>query len=237
MRVWTWLRGVPTTVSVTIVTLAFFAVQLAWQPLLGLLQRDGVLVLEGQWWRLVTSMLLHGGGWPHILFNLLGIVLVGAAVEREYGWWRWLVIYLAAGAGAGLLQVIVYPTATDSGASGGLAGLIGALALQLLRGRRASVPAMLFAAGFTSYLAALLWLGPIAAAVLGSAAAGVLGTVARRLERTRFGVIVVIVVAVGTVAMLLGWDVHGQGVLVGFAVAWVLPRRGRGSVAGAGGTP
>jgi membrane associated rhomboid family serine protease len=223
----TWLRSIPVTLAVTAVTLGFFVVQLAWPPLLELLQRDGSAVADGQWWRLVTSMLLHGGGWAHVLFNLLGIVLVGAAVERGLGWWRWLIIYVVAGVGAGALQVAVYPEALDSGASGGLAGLIGALALLLIRGRRASAASMAFAAFFTTYLAALLWLGPIAGAVMGSAAAGIVGTVARRADRVRLGRAVAIVVAVGTLALLLGWDVHGQGVLLGFAAAWLLRHRAR----------
>jgi len=184
-------------------------------------------VLSGQWWRLASSMLLHGGGWPHILFNLLGIVIVGAAVERHFGWWRWLTIYLVAGVGAGALQVAVFPEALDSGASGGLAGLIGALALLLVRGRRVSLASMLFAAFFCIYLAALLWLGPMVAAVSGSAAAAVIGILGRRADRSRLGRAVAVVVAVGTAALLLGWDVHGQGVVLGFAVGWALQRRPR----------
>jgi membrane associated rhomboid family serine protease len=224
VKLWAWLRESGTTVAVAIVMVAVFVAQLAWPQLLDALQRDGGAVQHGQWWRFVTSMFVHGGGWPHLLFNLLGIVLVGAGVERAYGSWRWLVVFLVAGAGAGVLQFVLFPDVADSGASGGLAGLIGALALELFRGRRAPIGAMLFAGFFTSYLAGLVWLGPIAGAILGSLTAGILGITVRWVNRTRFGLAVGVVLAAGTLALLVAWDVHGQGLVLGFAAAWLIQR-------------
>jgi membrane associated rhomboid family serine protease len=217
-----WLRGGRATIATAIVMIAVFLAQLAWPPLLDALQRDGAAVQDGQWWRFVTSMFVHGGGWPHLLFNLLGIVLVGVGVERAYSWWRWLVIFMVAGAGAGVLQFVLFPGVADSGASGGLAGLIGALMLELFRGRRVPIASMLFAAFFTSYLAGLVWLGPVAGAILGSVVAAILGITVRWVNRARFGLAVGVVLAVGTLALLAAWDVHGQGVVLGFAVGWLL---------------
>jgi membrane associated rhomboid family serine protease len=224
-RVVAWVRTVPMTLAVAAITFIVFLVQLAWPPLLELLQRDGPAVLTGQWWRFLTSMLVHGGGWLHLLFNLLGIVLVGSAVERTRGPWRWLIIYTVAGVGAGVLQFVLFPDVADSGASGGLAGLIGALTLHLFRGRRAPIAAMIFAAFFTSYLAALVWFGLIAGPIAGTLIAAILGITVRWVDRGRFGLAVAIVVALGTLALLLAWDVHGQGVVLGFALAYVIGKR------------
>ena len=172
-------------------------------------------------------MLLHGGGWPHILFNLLGVVLVGSTIERRLGWWRWLVIYFGAGIGAGLLQIAASPEAVDTGASGGVAGLIGALVWQQLADRTAHRIAAIYATFFTTYLAALLWLGPLVAAVVGSIVVAAFGTALRWLSPLRIAVLAAIVIGVGTIAMLVGWDVHGQAVLLGFLITLVVRIGGR----------
>jgi membrane associated rhomboid family serine protease len=57
-------------------------------PVTGVLQRDAARVLGGEWWRLATTMFVHGGV-GHLLFNLAGILLVGMALEHRVGagWW------------------------------------------------------------------------------------------------------------------------------------------------------
>jgi membrane associated rhomboid family serine protease len=89
------------------------------------------LVQQGQWWRLFTVMFLHASI-PHILFNMMSLVVVGMLTERLYGSSRFLAIYL----GAGLIGALVsYEHAllageagmTAVGASGAIFGIVGAL--------------------------------------------------------------------------------------------------------------
>lgn len=53
-------------------------------------------IMEGEWWRIGSSMFLHIG-LLHLLMNMLALYYIGIAVERIYGTWRFSVIYLLAG--------------------------------------------------------------------------------------------------------------------------------------------
>jgi membrane associated rhomboid family serine protease len=94
----------------------------------------GVGVADGQWWRVGTTAFLHANI-LHIAFNMYALWLLGRALERYIGVWRFLAIYVVAGisgsAGALLLTNAYTPTV---GASGAIFGLMGALLLLERRG-------------------------------------------------------------------------------------------------------
>lgn len=73
-------------------------------------------------WQLVTYQFLHGG-FSHIFFNMFGIWIFGAELERDWGSARFGVFYLLSGIGAGLLQIFVSDLPTV-GASGALFGIL-----------------------------------------------------------------------------------------------------------------
>jgi membrane associated rhomboid family serine protease len=85
---------------------------------------------------LVTSMFIHGG-WLHILANLWTLWLFGDDVEDRLGSWRFLGLYLAAGLAAGGLQTVLFADSTipTIGASGAVAGVMGAFLLLFPRAR------------------------------------------------------------------------------------------------------
>jgi len=85
---------------------------------------------------LVTSMFLHGG-WFHVISNLWTLVIFGDNVEDRMGSFRYLVFYLAAGVFAGLVQVVFAPGSSipTVGASGAIAGVLGAYLLLFPHGR------------------------------------------------------------------------------------------------------
>ncbi|MBM4370627.1 MAG: rhomboid family intramembrane serine protease [Deltaproteobacteria bacterium] len=100
--------------------------------------RSGALVREGEAWRLLSSAFLHGST-AHLVTNLLGILALGWYVEGILGTWRFLVLYLAAAAGAGGLSMALGDS-TSVGASGVLFGLMGAAAAHAVRHRRTLPP-------------------------------------------------------------------------------------------------
>jgi membrane associated rhomboid family serine protease len=57
-------------------------------------------------WQPVTYMFLHGGLF-HILFNMLGLWMFGAELERIWGTRYFLKFYFVTGVGAGLLTVLI----------------------------------------------------------------------------------------------------------------------------------
>jgi rhomboid protease GluP len=90
-----------------------------------------VLVLAGEWWRLLAPMFLHVS-LIHLVMNMFGLYMLGRAVESRLGWWRYTVLYLLSGFGAGLivLGLTVVGALPDKviyvGASGCIMGLVGA---------------------------------------------------------------------------------------------------------------
>ncbi|MBM7838145.1 rhomboid protease GluP [Alkalihalobacillus xiaoxiensis] len=83
------------------------------------------LMVEGEWWRLVTSMFLHIG-LIHLLFNGMALYFLGTAVEQLFGSIRFLFIYFIAGI-SGSIVSFAFNDSVSAGASGALFGLFGAL--------------------------------------------------------------------------------------------------------------
>lgn len=85
---------------------------------------------------LITSMFLHGG-WMHLAGNMLYLWIFGDNVEDEMGHGRFLAFYLACGLAAAAAQVWPDPASPVPmvGASGAIAGVLGAYLLLFPRAR------------------------------------------------------------------------------------------------------
>lgn len=100
----------------------------------------GPATQDGEWWRLGTAMFLHFGV-MHLLLNSLSLWDAGQLVERMYGRWRFVVIYLVAGLCGNLLSLVVQGNqAVSGGASGAIFGIYGAALMFLWRERAAIAP-------------------------------------------------------------------------------------------------
>ncbi|SHN11861.1 rhomboid family intramembrane serine protease [Gracilibacillus kekensis] len=84
-----------------------------------------IAMMEGEWWRLITSMFLHIG-FLHLALNMLALYFIGTLVERIYGNIRFFIIYFLAGTAGGMASFALNPSIA-AGASGTLFGLFGAL--------------------------------------------------------------------------------------------------------------
>ena len=84
---------------------------------------------SGQFYRLLTVALLHGGLW-HLGFNLYALHVLGTPVESFFGKPKYILILLVSLLSGSLLSVYFNPAYIYSiGASGMIFGLFGALAL------------------------------------------------------------------------------------------------------------
>lgn len=83
---------------------------------------------DGQWWRLVTAIFLHGDA-LHLLMNGVGLWVAGRAVEERFGRARALVAFVLTGVGGFAVSVAWRQAqgdpASSVGASGAIFGLIG----------------------------------------------------------------------------------------------------------------
>lgn len=85
---------------------------------------------------LPTSMFLHGG-WFHLISNMWTLFIFGDNVEDRMGGGRYLVFYLTTGLAAALTHVAFSPDSRvpTIGASGAIAGVLGAYFLLFPRSR------------------------------------------------------------------------------------------------------
>lgn len=86
----------------------------------------GPAIREGQYYRLLTGIFLHGGI-LHLLFNCYALYVIGSQVENFLGRIKFAIIYLVAGISGALFSVIFGGNFASIGASGAIFGLMGAL--------------------------------------------------------------------------------------------------------------
>jgi membrane associated rhomboid family serine protease len=87
---------------------------------------QGYAVADGDWWRLFTSMFLHGSV-VHLGLNMLFLWWIGAPVEGALGRARYALVYLVSGlAGSTGALLLTNPERPTVGASGALFGILGA---------------------------------------------------------------------------------------------------------------
>jgi membrane associated rhomboid family serine protease len=95
-----WLIGINVLVFVAIYFLGF-------RRLTYYLSMIPALVVRGWVWTFVTYMFVHGG-FSHILFNMLALLIFGVHVERQMGSREFLLFYFVTGTLAGIFSFVVY---------------------------------------------------------------------------------------------------------------------------------
>jgi len=135
-------RTAPVTFALIGLNLLFFAWTLI-QPdpfhsrtLIGLGAVYGWAVgAEGEWWRLLVGMFLHGGP-THLLLNMVSLYLVGRIAEGLMDRWSYLWLYFASGIVGGAVSVMMHPDGLSVGASGAIFGVFGLIAGYAIAYRR-----------------------------------------------------------------------------------------------------
>jgi rhomboid protease GluP len=92
------------------------------------------LIRAGELWRLLTPVLLHASP-PHILFNMYALWIFGVGLERNFGHWRYLILYVLGGFAGNVLSFLL-SSGYSVGASTAIFGLIGAEAIFLYQNRK-----------------------------------------------------------------------------------------------------
>jgi rhomboid protease GluP len=86
--------------------------------------KNNQMIAQGQLWRLFTPMFLHGSI-LHIAFNMYALLKLGPGLERYYGHWRFLALYILSGFGGNVFSMM-FTDASSLGSSTAIFGLIGA---------------------------------------------------------------------------------------------------------------
>lgn len=86
----------------------------------------GPLTLNGEWWRLVTSMFVHFGI-IHLGLNMWCLWDLGRAAETLLGRFSYLLAYFVSGIFGSIASVYWHPMGVGAGASGAIFGMAGVL--------------------------------------------------------------------------------------------------------------
>jgi rhomboid protease GluP len=98
------------------------------------------LVRQGEYWRLLTAMFLHGDGTIggdilHLGLNLLALFQLGSLYEVMFGTRRFVLIYFVSGIAASIASYM-HAAGASVGASGAIFGILGAFIFSVWRSPR-----------------------------------------------------------------------------------------------------
>ena len=166
----------------------------------------------GEYWRLIGAAFLHVG-LLHLLFNMVALAFVGPALERVFGHWRFLALYLLAAFG-GSVSVYLFgePSLGVAGASGAIYGLFAACVI-VLRDLGLDPRTMLVTIAINlaiSFAPGISLLGHLGGLIVGGLTALALVHAPRGANRTA----VQILAMSGLLAVMVGLVAYRTGVLV-----------------------
>jgi rhomboid protease GluP len=95
--------------------------------------KDNNLIMQGQVWRLLTPIFLHGSI-LHIGFNMYALFYIGPTLERFYGRWRYLGLFILSGF-AGNVISFMFSQYQSLGSSTSIFGLLGAEGVLIYQNR------------------------------------------------------------------------------------------------------
>jgi membrane associated rhomboid family serine protease len=226
------------TLAVLICTTIGALLQAMSPAVLSALRRDPSALAAGEWWRILSPLLvLDGDIWWHFAYDTLGLILVGAVVERWLGPARWLLLFLAAALAGELAGYAWDPY--GAGVSVGLCGLIGGLVIWQIRHSQLHLIASIYTVGLPTALAVeaagTVFIGNsiagfVAAGVLSALLINLLLLLRRRSADSRAGAYYVGgVVMLAALVLVALRDIHGVALLMGIGVAALLFRADQAS--------
>ena len=96
------------------------------------------VLLDGAWYRLITSAFLHFGI-SHLVNNMIMLICLGSYLERAIGKIKYIIFYFVCAVGSSLISMghMLYTQdiAVSAGASGVIFGVIGALLYLVIRNK------------------------------------------------------------------------------------------------------
>jgi membrane associated rhomboid family serine protease len=192
------------TRAILLVLVVMFVLQLMTGGLNGRLTTDldgrGLAIASGEWWRLVTPVVLHASI-LHIGLNAYALYLFGPPLERWLGRTRFAVLFVAAGFGGGVASYLFgVPNQVGVGASGAIFGVFGAsivLAHKLHYDLRPLLALLAINMFIGIYSAGIDWHAHLGGLVVGAFLGAVLGYTPRQYNLFAFVASLVVVFVVG----------------------------------------
>lgn len=111
--------------------------------------------VKGEYWRILTGAVLHGG-LIHLIFNCFALYQLGRPIEILSNRAHLAIVFLLAAIGGGVLSFIFLPGGRSVGASGGIIGFLGYLTVYGFKRRKLMPPdflrSMIFNIAFIGFM-------------------------------------------------------------------------------------
>ena len=210
------------TMVTVIITFVVTIFQFIFPEVLNVLQRNPVKLTSGEWWRLITPLLVHADGWLQFIFNISCIIMIGLEVERTYGKVKWLLLYVTGGLIGEIAGYVWEPY--GAGASVGLCGLLAGVFTSLIWGEKYintffSILSFYIVVGLVSLLSESIII-TIGIFIVASIAIKMITWKKGYTETLNF--FLGIVGLLGGVILLVFHDIHGAAIIGGLFVAIML---------------
>jgi len=127
----------PVVLTILAINIGMFMAQQLFPGFTERLVMNPFLIRNGEYWRLLTPIVLHGGIF-HIFMNSYVLYVFGPNVEQAFGSVRFALMYIAAGFMGNVLSFAIPPDNSSLGASGAVFGLAGILLVYLYKRRRST---------------------------------------------------------------------------------------------------
>ncbi len=169
--------------------------------------------LYGEWWRIVTALVVQDGGIAGLATNLFFLAVVGAVAEQILSRPRWLLQYFGTGVITELVGYLLQPV--GGGNSIAVCGLASAVALVVWRTRTQLPPwGPSMVVMWCGALLGTLWT-PLT--ILGVAGAVIVGRLAQTGKPT--GAVMLAAILATAVVLTAALNLHGPALLVGLGFA------------------
>ncbi|HXW80660.1 MAG TPA: rhomboid family intramembrane serine protease [Acidimicrobiales bacterium] len=120
------LLQTPVTLALIIICVLLYIASTAYPNLLNDTAEWGILVQNGEQYRLFTAIFFHVD-FLHITLNMISLLVIGRLVEPAMGGARYLALFLVSGLGGSVAAYLFSnPQTASVGASGAIFGLFGA---------------------------------------------------------------------------------------------------------------
>lgn len=206
----------PVVTTILVVNAIFFLGQIFSDQVTRFLILDKIAVANGDYYRLLTVMVLHGGA-LHILLNSYILWIYGPQVEQAFGPLRFAVAYVVSGVFASATSYAFGSCHPSVGASGAIFGIVGAL-LAYLYNRRSSAFVGQYLRNIMTFVALNLFLGFAIPGIdnfahIGGLVGGIaIGSAFDRGEAVRAGVgtqLLGVAAVIAVAAVLVVWRTSG----------------------------
>lgn len=164
------------TLLIAAITFTVSAIGNIVPDVLDTLARDRDLLLDGEWWRLVTPLVVQDGGWVGTAFNIFTLLVLGTIVESLFDRRVLVVVYFSAGLVSELFAYTLLQNQGFAGNSEAVLGLAGLLVVSSIVSRAIplrAIGAIGLVAGLSLVITANLHgVGFSTGAIIGGALAG-----------------------------------------------------------------